>query len=172
MNDSIDSETKDLLNSIIHNHHVFLRSIYYFHGIAGLGFSHISKAGFRNNVRNNNITKNLQPPQAKFTSFSQVMTSNTARLDRYKLQSELTDDGVTHCTIQSDLGTGSRRIEVRTTWRQERRLGAGGFGEVFLQRETGSGELRAVKEITRKLVNVREMDALIDLQDVRMTLGI
>lgn len=55
------------------------------------------------------------------------MTSNTARLDRYKLQSELTDDSATHCMIQSDLGTGCRWIEVLTTWRCGRELVGGGL---------------------------------------------
>lgn len=99
------------------------------------------------------------------------MSSNTARLDRYKLHSELTDNSVTHRTIQSDMVTGSRRIEVLTTWVHERKLGAGAFGEVSLQREKVSGQLRTVKVIAQHQLRVHEMDALIDLQDVCMVLG-
>lgn len=98
------------------------------------------------------------------------MTSNSARLDRYKLQSTLTNNSVIHRTIQSDLGNAIRRIEVLTKWAYGRKLGAGAFGEVFLQRERISGRLRAVKAITRNKVRLHEMDALSDLQDVCMTL--
>lgn len=98
------------------------------------------------------------------------MFSNYARLDRYKLQSELTDNSVTHRTIQSNLGNGCRRIEVFTTWVYERKLGAGAFGEVLLQRETVTGQLRAVKVIPQQKVRLQEMEALIDLQDVRVPL--
>ncbi|KAL0635172.1 hypothetical protein Q9L58_005897 [Maublancomyces gigas] len=95
------------------------------------------------------------------------MLANTHRLDRYKLNSEFSADSVTHRTIQSDLVTGSRRTEVLTTWVDERKLGAGAFGQVFLQRETVSGQLRAVKVIAQHLVKMNEMDVLIDLQDRR-----
>lgn len=98
------------------------------------------------------------------------MLANTHRLDRYKLNSEFTTDSVTHRTIQSDLVTRSRRIEVLTTWVDERKLGAGAFGQVFLQRETVSGQLRAVKVIPQHLVKMNEMDVLIDLQDVCLML--
>lgn len=99
------------------------------------------------------------------------MSLNSSRLDRYKLVSELTDNSVTHRTIQSDLSTGRRRTEVLTTWVHERKLGAGAFGEVSLQREKVSGQLRAVKVISQHQLRVHEMDALIDLQDVRMALS-
>lgn len=99
------------------------------------------------------------------------MSSSTARLDRYKLESKLTDTSVTHRTIQSDLSSGSRRTEVMTTWVHDRKLGAGAFGEVSLQREILSGQLRAVKVVAQHQVRVHEMDALIDLQDVSRTLS-
>lgn len=100
------------------------------------------------------------------------MSSNTGRLDRYKLDSEFTEDenSVTHRTIRSDLDTRRRRIEVLTTWVHERKLGAGAFGEVSLQREKVSGKLRAVKAIAKSQLRTHEMEALIDLQDVCMTL--
>lgn len=91
------------------------------------------------------------------------MSSHTTRLDQYKLHSEFTENAVTHRTIESD-------PVVHTTWLHERTLGAGGFGEVFLQREKGSGQLRAVKVITQHLMKVNEIDAMIDLQDVSLTL--
>lgn len=96
------------------------------------------------------------------------MSSNTTRLDRYKLDTEFADNSVTHRTIQSDLVKGRRRIEVLTTWVHERKLGAGAYGEVSLQREKYSGQLRAVKAISKTQLRTHEMDALIDLQDVCM----
>lgn len=96
------------------------------------------------------------------------MSFNTARLDRYKLHSEFSENSVTHRTVQSDLDTRRRRIEVLTTWVEERRLGTGSFGDVWLQREKLSGKLRPVKAIAKHQVRTHELDALIDLQDVRI----
>lgn len=93
-------------------------------------------------------------------------SSNADFLDRYKLESVITGDNVTHLTFQSDLKTNRRRIQVRTTWEHQRMLGKGAFGVVSLQREKVSGELRAVKAIDRNRLNKREMELLIDLQDV------
>lgn len=94
------------------------------------------------------------------------MSSNSSRLDRYKLRSEFTENSVTHRTIESNLGTRQRRIKVLTTWVHERKLGSGAFGEVWLQREKISGNLRAVKAISKTQLRTHELDALIDLQDV------
>lgn len=113
----------------------------------------------------------FQPLQTHLISTDQAMSSSTARLDRYKLESKLTDTSVTHRTIQSDLSSGSRRTEVMTTWVHDRKLGAGAFGEVSLQREILSGQLRAVKVVPQHQVRVHEMDALIDLQDVSRSLS-
>lgn len=94
------------------------------------------------------------------------MSSSTSRLDRYKLNTEFTENTVTHRTIQSNPTMRQRRIEVLTTWVRERKLGAGAFGEVWLQREKTSGNLRAVKAISKRQLRTQEVDALIDLQDV------
>lgn len=94
------------------------------------------------------------------------MSSTTTRLNRYRLDTEFSDNSVTHRIIQSDLVKGRRRFEVLTTWVHERKLGAGAYGEVSLQREKSSGELRAVKAISKTQLRRHEMDALIDLQDV------
>lgn len=96
------------------------------------------------------------------------MSSNTARLDSFKLHSEFTDNSVTHRTIESDLNTGRRRTAIFMTWVHEQKLGPGMFGEVSMQREKRSGQLRTVKVVPRNRVKMYEMDALIALQDVRM----
>lgn len=95
------------------------------------------------------------------------MASTPHRRDRFKLPSEFGENLVTHRTFKSDLRSQQRQIEVCTTWVTERTLGVGSFGEVRLQREQGTGELRAVKAIAKMRVNTHEVEALIDLQDVR-----
>lgn len=58
---------------------------------------------------------------------------------------------------------------VETTWVRGRKLGTGTFREVYLEQEQESGELRAVKVISRAHVKIQEMQSLIDLRDVCMT---
>lgn len=96
------------------------------------------------------------------------MPPNSVHLDRYKLHSEFAEGSVTHHTVQSDLIARRRRIEVVSTWIHDRKLGAGAFGEVSLQREKVSGQLRAVKVIAKTQLRTNEMETLIALQDVRM----
>lgn len=83
------------------------------------------------------------------------------------METEIGPYGITHRSFRSDLRSGQRRIEIRTTWVRERKLGQGGFGVVWLEREQRSGDVRAVKSIPEMNVNAREVDVLIDLQDVR-----
>lgn len=94
------------------------------------------------------------------------MASRTSRINRYKLNAIFNGDTVVHTTYKSDLGAKQRRVEVKTTWRREKELGSGAFGVVWREREEGSGELRAVKTVPRLQLNVREMEALVELQDV------
>lgn len=100
----------------------------------------------------------------------QASSISTPRQDRYKLESELTNNTVTHRTIESDLSSGNRRTDVFTTWVHQRILGSGAFGQVSLQQERVSGQLRAVKIIALGQVRMTEIDALANLQDVRITL--
>lgn len=97
---------------------------------------------------------------------SLIMSSSPVHRNRYKLESEFGENVVTHRTFKTDLRTRQRRIEVRTTWTRERILGAGAFGEVRLESEHATGELRAVKAISKTQVNISEVEALIELQDV------
>lgn len=94
------------------------------------------------------------------------MAPTPPQRDRYKLASEFGFNTVTHRSFKSDLRSRQRRIEVLTTWTKERILGAGAFGEVRLEREQGTGELRAVKAIPKRQVNIHEVETLIDLRDV------
>lgn len=60
-------------------------------------------------------------------------------------------------------------MEVKTKWTREKELGSGAFGIVWREREGVSKELRAVKVIPKRLVNIREIEALAELQDVGLS---
>lgn len=91
------------------------------------------------------------------------MSYPTAKLDLYKLDSAFDGDTVVHTTV---LHPGPRMAAKVTTWKREKKLGAGAFGVVWREKEQGSGELRAVKVISRLQLNIREVQALVELQDV------
>lgn len=93
------------------------------------------------------------------------MASRTSKLLGYKLDSDFDDDGST--VVHTTYGTGSESAApVFTTWRREERLGAGAFGVVWRQREEITGQLRAVKVVSKLQLNIRELEALVELQDV------
>lgn len=95
------------------------------------------------------------------------MTPGITALDRYKLNSVFHGDGIViHTTYKSDLLGRQRRVELRTSWKREKELGSGAFGVVWREREQGSGQLRAVKIVSKIQLNVREVEALVELQDV------
>lgn len=78
------------------------------------------------------------------------MTSQMTKVDQYKLDSSFLDGSVVHTT----------------TWKTEQKLGSGGFGTVWRQREQRTGRFRAVKVLSKIQLNIRELEALIQLQDV------
>jgi serine/threonine protein kinase len=71
-------------------------------------------------------------------------------------------------------------LQAGTKWKREDKLGEGGYGEVFLQQEQRTGELRAVKEIKlefrkmgdRHRVIERELRTMLALRDVRTLLNL
>lgn len=92
------------------------------------------------------------------------MDSRTAKINQYMLDSNFLDDStVVHST---NLVAGVRVAVPPTSWKREEKLGAGGFGTVWREVEQGTGQVRAVKVISKLQLNVREVEALIDLQDV------
>lgn len=90
------------------------------------------------------------------------MASATEKILQYKLDCAFYEDGeiVVHKPFASSL-------PVFDTWRTDEKLGSGAFGVVWRQKEITSGELRAVKTISKLQLNVRELEALVELQDVR-----
>lgn len=91
------------------------------------------------------------------------------RLNRYKLNAAFSGKSVTHITLKTNLEAKQRRIEVATVWNTEDRLGAGAFGVVWRQR-ADTGQVRAVKVISKAHLNIQEVEALVELQDVRLNL--
>lgn len=87
-------------------------------------------------------------------------------LARFKFHTTFDGDSVEHTTHRSDLQSRQRRIVVKTRWTREKELGSGAYGIVWREREEASKELRAVKIIPKHMLNVREIEALAELQDV------
>lgn len=91
-----------------------------------------------------------------------------SKIDNYKLDATFGNGTVVHTTRLA----GTRCITApTTTWKRDKKLGTGGFGVVWLEREETSGELRAVKVLSKLQVNVREVEAMVDLQDVSIRPG-
>lgn len=95
------------------------------------------------------------------------MASRSSIIDQYRLDSKFLDGCVVHTT---SLVSGKPVTVPATTWVRETKLGAGGFGTVWREREKGTGQLRAVKIISKLQLNVREVEALIQLQDVSLSI--
>lgn len=96
------------------------------------------------------------------------MTSTTD-IDQYKLVTIFNSDNtVSH--INDNPGA-----TPRTTWKKDKELGIGSFGEVWRERELG-GELRAVKTIARftlksnKIDHKRELQVLVKVKNVQFSL--
>lgn len=88
------------------------------------------------------------------------MAALTSELNQHKLETEFGDGYVVHSTKQH---------KVLSTWKHQKEIGAGGFGSVSLQEDSG-GQLRAIKRLPRNpkpLIDfTRELSALIKLKDV------
>lgn len=96
------------------------------------------------------------------------MTSGIATIERYRLHSVFDGDTVVHTTHKSDVQSGQRKVEVKTRWGRETVLGSGVFGVVWREREETSGELRAVKVISKLQFNIQETQVFADVQDVSL----
>lgn len=57
-------------------------------------------------------------------------------------------------------------MEEPAVWNSETVLGSGAFGVVWRQREERTGELRAVKVISKSQSCTQELQTLVDLRDV------
>lgn len=129
-------------------------------GVGGWLGTISSKAGLPAKL---NLT---QPLDRKMSTNS---TSMTAGLARFKLQTEFHPGAVVHTMIKSDLDAGVRKVVVKTTWKRTRSLGSGAFGVVWAEENTATGDLRAVKAVSKQHVkDLRELDAMMQLHDVSL----
>lgn len=97
------------------------------------------------------------------------MASEAEILSRYKLDTVFYHNAVVHITYRSDQLEEWRRVDTKVRWENDGDLGAGAFGVVSRQRQEGSGKLRAVKTISKRQMNIREVEAMVELQDVCST---
>lgn len=74
------------------------------------------------------------------------MSGPAPKLNHYKLETEFHEDHVVHTTYEWQLATRLRRV---STWERGKRIGAGAFGSVWLEKEREGGKLRAVKRLPR-----------------------
>lgn len=86
-----------------------------------------------------------------------------------QLDVEFRDGCTVHTYLESNLSSLQREVQREETWKQERQIGDGGFGSVWLEictRGTQRDTVRAVKKIavrrnnTRDMVYVRELEAI------------
>ncbi|KAL0632586.1 hypothetical protein Q9L58_008517 [Maublancomyces gigas] len=91
--------------------------------------------------------------------------SVTATLHNYKLDTTFQTDTIVHTNSLLPGMLPPRMVTRTTSWKKYKKLGAGAFGVVWLEKEVTSGQLRAVKVISREQLNVREVHVLVDLQD-------
>lgn len=89
----------------------------------------------------------------------------TTTIDQYKLETIFnSDDTVSHIDRTGPV--------TRTTWKRDKELGVGGFGEVWREKEIGGGELRAVKTIPKivlksnKVAYKRGLQVLVQVKNV------
>lgn len=90
------------------------------------------------------------------------MASRITMVDQYKLDSRFLGDAIVHPAIH----VPGHQVPHATTWKREHKLGTGGFGTVWREREQKTGQFRAVKILARINLNTRELEALVQLQDV------
>lgn len=89
---------------------------------------------------------------------------HTPRLHAYQLAAIFDGTTVSHLAQKSNRQPGARN-ELDTVWIRDKRLGGGGFGVVWREREKTSGQLRAVKIVSKEHVRMLEVAALLELQD-------
>lgn len=96
------------------------------------------------------------------------MAAHIPKLDHYKLETEFCDGSVVHTTYEWKFST--RELKESSIWECQRKIGSGGFGSVWLEKEKGTGQLRAVKRLDRGMLPeigfTQELLALIRLKDV------
>lgn len=99
------------------------------------------------------------------------MATPISKLDHFKLETTFGDGYVVNKTYHWDYS--KRKTTGSSKWIREREIGVGAFGSVWLEKEEGGGQLRAVKRLQRSSLMAsgfsQELLALITLTDVGLT---
>jgi|SRR5579871_6579954 len=85
-----------------------------------------------------------------------------------QLDVELRDGYTVHVYFESSLSSRQRAIRREEIWKQDKQIGGGGFGSVWLEKCTSGkqeGAVRAVKKIAVRQINrdavyIRELEAI------------
>src|SRR5690348_15308602 len=85
-----------------------------------------------------------------------------------KLETYFLPECIEHVYYVSDLATGQRRVRREEYWKQDRHLGSGTYGRVWLEKCVKDTEvkLRAVKEIRKSLQPSRPIDYSRELEAI------
>lgn len=94
-----------------------------------------------------------------------MASSAASDLARYKLDAMFAENTVTHFRSRQRQHPPGM-ANTMTVWSNDKILGSGTFGTVWCQKEKRSGELRAVKVISKSQSNTQELTTLVNLQDV------
>lgn len=102
------------------------------------------------------------------------MASSSSALDEYRIQTafHLDDGTIVHSKDEPDITRPNGPSESETRWKQEHQLGSGAFASVRRERNELTGELRAVKLISKASLQicnidyVHELGAMVALNDV------
>lgn len=91
-----------------------------------------------------------------------------SKLDRFKIETQFGDGFVEQTTYQWEFSAMTRLATSK--WIEVRKIGAGAFGSVWLEREEGGGQLRAVKRLQRHCLDTtkfsQELLVMVMLADV------
>jgi hypothetical protein len=99
-------------------------------------------------------------------------------IEHFRLDAQIYDDHTLHTSYVSDHTQGMRKVKIEKRWYKDRRLGQGGFGDVWLEvqkehdRVTASRAVKAIRKHRMKSLNIdysRELLALAKLSRVSRT---
>lgn len=92
--------------------------------------------------------------------YSSIMAFRGMDLGRYKFDTIFHDGSVVH---KRPLARVSDK-----TWRRKHKIGAGAFGDLWLEQEDESGQLRAVKDRLKSHFNPEEILVMVAMNDVTL----
>jgi hypothetical protein len=79
-------------------------------------------------------------------------------VEHFRFDAEFSNNCVKHVFLKSDRIRGLRKVKVVETWRREKKIGEGGFGNVWLEVEDEKATQRAVKQIQKTRITSSRID--------------